>query len=291
MTAMWQRINEQDLPQSVARCSAVPMLPEGKRNVLGVRVDVTDYNTAAERIIQAARAKKALGVSGLAVHGVMTGVLDDEHRFRLNSLELVVPDGQPVRWALNWIHKAGLKDRVYGPNLTLEVCKRAEQEGLSVFFFGGTQEILSQLRKKLSIRFPRLVVAGMMSSKFRRLTIPEKNQIVSEIRNSGASIVFVGLGCPRQEIWVYEFRESLSCPLLAVGAAFPFLAGTLQQAPLWMQQRGLEWLFRLSREPLRLWSRYLLLTPQFLALLLLQRLGLSQFADYGRQPSEHVLPG
>lgn len=291
MTAMWQRINEQDLPQSVARCSAVPMLPEGKRNVLGVRVDVTDYNTAAECIIQAARAKKALGVSGLAVHGVMTGVLDDEHRFRLNSLELVVPDGQPVRWALNWIHKAGLKDRVYGPNLTLEVCKRAEQEGLSVFFFGGTQEILSQLRKKLSIRFPRLVVAGMMSSKFRRLTIPEKNQIVSEIRNSGASIVFVGLGCPRQEIWVYEFRESLSRPLLAVGAAFPFLAGTLQQAPLWMQQRGLEWLFRLSREPLRLWSRYLLLTPQFLALLLLQRLGLSQFADYGRQPSEHVLPG
>jgi N-acetylglucosaminyldiphosphoundecaprenol N-acetyl-beta-D-mannosaminyltransferase len=288
---MWQRINEQDLSEGVAGSSAIPMLREGKRNVLGVRVDVTDYNTAAGRIIQAARTKKGLSVSGLAVHGVMTGVLDDEHRFRLNSLDLVVPDGQPVRWALNWIHKAGLKDRVYGPNLTLEVCKRAEQEGLSVFFFGGTQEILSQLRKKLSTRFPRLVVAGMMNSKFRGLTIPEKNQIVSEIQNSGASIVFVGLGCPRQEIWVYEFRESLSCPLLAVGAAFPFLAGTLEQAPLWMQQRGLEWLFRLSREPRRLWDRYLLMSPQFLALLLLQRLGVSEFADYGRQPSEHVLPG
>jgi len=267
------------------------MIQEPKRNVLGVWVDVTDYNSAAERIIRAARAKKPLGVTALAVHGVMTGVLDDEHRFRLNSLDLVVPDGQPVRWALNWIHKADLRDRVYGPNLTLEVCKRAEQEGLSVFFFGGNEEILRRLQQNLLIRFPRLRVAGTMSSKFRPLTVPERDHVVSEIRNSGASIVFVGLGCPRQEIWVYEFRESLSCPALAVGAAFPFLAGTSEQAPLWMQKRGLEWLFRLSREPRRLWNRYLLLSPRFLALLLLQRLGLAEFADRGRLPSEYVLPG
>jgi N-acetylglucosaminyldiphosphoundecaprenol N-acetyl-beta-D-mannosaminyltransferase len=268
-----------------------PMIQERKRNLLGVSVDVTDYNGAAERIIQAARAKKPLGVTALAVHGVMTGVLDDEHRFRLNSLDLVVPDGQPVRWALNWIYKAGLGDRVYGPNLTLEVCERAEQEGLGVFFFGGNQEILRRLQRNLQARFPRLLVVGTMSSKFRCLTVPEREQVVSEIRNSRASIVFVGLGCPRQEIWVYEFRESLSCPLLAVGAAFPFLAGTIEQAPSWMQQRGLEWLFRLSREPLRLWNRYLILSPQFLALLLLQRLGFVQFADPGRLPSEYVLPG
>ena len=269
----------------------VPAIQERKRNVLGVSVNVTDYNSAAESIIRAARAKKSLGVTALAVHGIMTGVSDDEHRFRLNSLDLVVPDGQPVRWALNWIHKAGLRDRVYGPNLTLEVCKRAEQEGLSVFFFGANQEILSGLQQNLLIQFPRLLVAGTMSSKFRCLTVPERDHVVSEIRNSKASIVFVGLGCPRQEIWVYEFQESLSCPLLAVGAAFPFLAGTVKQAPPWMQQRGLEWLFRLSREPLRLWNRYLWLSPQFLALLLLQRLGLVQFADRGRRPSQYVLPG
>jgi hypothetical protein len=268
-----------------------PMIHERKRNVLGVSVHVTDYNAAVERIIGAARAKKPLGVTALAVHGVMTGVFDDEHRFRLNSLDLVVPDGQPVRWALNWIHKAGLRDRVYGPNLTLEVCKRAEQEGLSVFFFGGNEEILRRLQQNLLIRFPGLLVAGTISSKFRGLTVPERDHVVSEIRNSGASIVFVGLGCPRQETWVYGFRESLSCPLLAVGAAFPFLAGTIQQAPSWMQERGLEWLFRLSREPLRLWNRYLVLSPQFLALLLLQGLGLVQFADRGRLPSEYVLPG
>jgi exopolysaccharide biosynthesis WecB/TagA/CpsF family protein len=267
------------------------MIQEHKRNVLGVSVNVTDYNAAVERIIRAARAKKPLSVTALAVHGVMTGVLDDEHRFRLNSLDLVVPDGQPVRWALNWIHKAGLRDRVYGPNLTLEVCKRAEQEGLSVFFFGGNEEILRRLQKNLLLRFPRLLVAGTMCSKFRSLTVPERDHVVSEIRNSGASIVFVGLGCPRQEIWVYEFRESLSCPLLAVGAAFPFLAGTIEQAPSWMQKRGLEWLFRLSREPLRLWNRYLILSPKFLTLLLLQRVGLVQFGDRGRLPSEFVLPG
>ena len=283
--------SERGLQHQVTRCSARPMIQERKRNVVGVWVDVTDYHAAAERIIRAARARKALGVTCLAVHGVMTGVLDDEHRFRLNSLDLVAPDGQPVRWALNWLHKAGLEDRVYGPNLTLEVCQRAEQEGLSVFFFGGKQEILRQLQQNLRIRFPHLLVAGAMSSRFRHLTPAEKDQIVSEIRDSGASIVFVGLGCPRQEIWVYEFRESLSCPLLAVGAAFPFLAGTLPQAPPWMQQRGLEWLFRLSTEPSRLWNRYLLLGPQFLGLLLLQRLRLAHFSDRGRVPSGYTLPG
>ena len=267
------------------------MIRDGKRNVLGVSVDVTDYEAAVEKIIQAAREKKPFGVTALAVHGLMTGVLDDEQRFRLNSLDLVAPDGQPVRWALNWIHKAGLKKRVYGPNLSLEVCKRAEQEGLAVYFFGGTPEILEGLQRNLLIRFPRLRVAGTMSSKFRCLTLPERDRVVEEIKNSGASIVFVGLGCPRQEIWVYEYREFIPCPLLAVGAAFPFLAGTLKQAPPWMQERGLEWLFRLSTEPDRLWKRYLFLNPQFLALLMMQRLGMAEFGDRGRLPSGHVLPG
>lgn len=267
------------------------MIREGKKNILGVSVNVIDYAGAVEDILQAAREKRPLGATALAVHGLMTGVLDDEHRFRLNSLDLVVPDGQPVRWGLNWIHKAGLRKRVYGPDLSLEVCKRAEQEGLAVYFFGGTEEILKRLQKNLMERFPHLQVAGTMSSKFRYLTLAEKDHVVNEIKNSGASIVFVGLGCPRQEIWVYEFREFIPCPLLAVGAAFPFLAGTLKQAPTWMQDRGLEWLYRLLTEPLRLWKRYLFLNPHFLVLLIVQRLGLANFGDRGRVPSGHVLPG
>jgi N-acetylglucosaminyldiphosphoundecaprenol N-acetyl-beta-D-mannosaminyltransferase len=267
------------------------VIRSGKKNVLGVAIDVTDYEAAVEDILDAARGRKPFGVTALAVHGLMTGVLDDEQRFRLNALDLVVPDGQPVRWALNWIHKAGLRKRVYGPNLTLEVCKRAEQEGVGVYFYGSTPEILERLQKNLLVRFPRLHVAGTMSSKFRCLTLEEKGQVVEEIGRSGASIVLVGLGCPRQEVWVYEFRECLSCPLLAVGAAFPFLAGSLKQAPQWMQEHGLEWLYRLSREPLRLWKRYLWLNPQFLALLMLQRLGVVNFGDRGRFPSARVIPG
>ncbi|HTB92856.1 MAG TPA: WecB/TagA/CpsF family glycosyltransferase [Candidatus Sulfotelmatobacter sp.] len=267
------------------------MIQDTKKNILGVSVDAINYEAAVERITQAARENRSFTVSALAVHGVMTGVLNTEHRFRLNSLDLVVPDGQPVRWALNWIYGAGLRDRVYGPNLTLEVCKRAEEEGLSVYFYGGTAEILGQLERNLLKRFPRLRVAGTMSSKFRCLTVAEKDRVVEEIRGSGASIVFVGLGCPRQEIWAYEFRECIPCPLLAVGAAFPFLAGTVEQAPRWMQDRGLEWAFRLSREPLRLWKRYFFLNPQFLALLMLQRLGLASFGDRGKLPSAQILPG
>src|SRR5262245_10920058 len=129
---MWPKISGRPSRRS-PRGSALPMIQGRKENVLGVWIDVTDYNAAVDRVIRAARAKQHLSVTALAVHGVMTGALDCEHRFRLNSLDLVVPDGQPVRWALNWMHKAGLKDRVYGPNLTLEVCKKAEQEGLSVF--------------------------------------------------------------------------------------------------------------------------------------------------------------
>lgn len=267
------------------------MIRSGKRNVLGVSVDATDYEAAVDQIIQAGRDRNPLAVTALAVHGLMTGVLDDEHRYRLNSFDLVVPDGQPVRWALNWIYKTGLRDRVYGPTLSLEVCKRAEQEGLAVYFFGSTPDILDRLQRNLLVRFPRLRVAGTKSSKFRCLTLPERDRVVDEIKKSGASVVFVGLGCPRQEIWVYEFRQHIQCPLLAVGAAFPFLAGTIEQAPPWMQDHGLEWLFRLSREPLRLWKRYLYLNPQFLALLMLQRLGMASFGDRGRLPSEQVLPG
>jgi exopolysaccharide biosynthesis WecB/TagA/CpsF family protein len=180
---------------------------------------------------------------------------------------------------------------VYGPNLALAVCERAEEEGLSVYFYGSTPEILSQLKRNLLRRFPRLVFAGMDSSKFRRLTPQEKKQVIINIRQSGASIVFVGLGCPRQEVWAYEFRDLLSVPILAVGAAFPFLAGTLPQAPKWMQDHGLEWLFRLWTEPLRLWSRYLLLNPTYLFLLLLQALGILRFRNGGRPPSQELLFG
>lgn len=246
------------------------MIDRGKRNVLGIRIDAVDYDAAVERILAAARERRPLAVSALAVHGVMTGVLDRQHRYRLNRFDLLVPDGQPVRWALNWLHRARLSERVYGPTLMLKTCARAAAEGLPVFLFGGTVELLSSLRDGLVRRFPTLQIAGTLASRFRRLSAAERDEMIATIRGSGAAITFVGLGCPRQEVCVYELREVLAMPVLAVGAAFNFHAGRLAQAPPWLQSRGLEWFFRLVKEPRRLWKRYLLLNPLYLLLLALQ---------------------
>jgi len=263
----------------------------GKRNVLGVLVSAVDYESAEEAVVRAARDRRPLSISALAVHGLMTGVLDQEQRYRLNQLDMVVPDGQPVRWALNWLYNVALQQRVYGPNLTLRICERAAVEGLPVFFYGSTADVLHSITAKLISRFPGLKIAGAEPSKFRRLSPIEKQNLPQRIRSSGAAIAFIGLGCPRQEIFVYEFMEMLDMPVLAVGAAFPFIAGAIPQAPQWMQDAGLEWLFRLCSEPARLWQRYLFLNPMFLILLLLQRFGISQFTTDGRQPRHELLFG
>jgi exopolysaccharide biosynthesis WecB/TagA/CpsF family protein len=261
------------------------MRNKGKRNVLGILIDAVDYEAALESIFRAAREHHGAAVSALAVHGLMTGVLDGEQKFRLNCFDLLVPDGQPVRWVLNGLYHTGLSDRVYGPNLTLKVCARAARERLPLYFYGSTPQILEGLRAALKRRFPGIVIAGMEPSVFRPLTQQEKQDLAGRVRRSGASILFVGLGCPRQEVFAYEFRELVPMPVLAVGAAFPFLAGVLPQAPAWMQNAGLEWLFRLASEPRRLWRRYVFLNFAYLALVSLQTLGVWRFSTHGRVPS------
>lgn len=259
------------------------MLSHGKRNIIGILIDAVNYKSAVDTIVQAAHERRPMAISALAVHGLMTGVLHSEYKYRLNHFDLLVPDGQPVRWALNLLHGAQLRDRVYGPNLMRALCARAEEERLGVFLYGSTQEVLRGLRRSLEHRFPSLRIAGMEPSKFRRLSAEERAGLIAQIHSAGAAIVFVGLGCPRQEIWAYELRESLSMPLVTVGAAFPFFAGTVAQAPKWMQDRGLEWLFRLLAEP-RLWRRYLFLNPLYVFLVALQLLRLRHFSTDGDLP-------
>jgi exopolysaccharide biosynthesis WecB/TagA/CpsF family protein len=243
---------------------------EGKRNVLGVRVDAVNYQGAVNKIIAAARQGKKLSVSALAVHGVMTGVLDETHRYRLNRLDMVCPDGQPVRWAINLLYKLKLPDRVCGPELMIRVCERAAQEGLPIYLYGSRPDTLEALTKNLCDRFPKLIIAGSQPSRFRQVSVEEKQQIVEDIRKSGAAMVFVGLGCPRQEVWVYEYSQDLSMPVMAVGAAFDFHAGRISQAPKFMQRWGLEWFYRLMQEPTRLWRRYVFLNPLYISLFILQ---------------------
>ncbi|WIM96600.1 WecB/TagA/CpsF family glycosyltransferase [Actinoplanes oblitus] len=247
---------------------------QGKRNVLGVLVDATDYASATERIIAAAREGRPFAVTALAVHGVMTGVQDPAHEARLNSFDLVTPDGQPVRWALNLLHGAGLTDRVYGPTLTLKVVERAAAEGLPIYLYGSTQPTLDRLVPALLGMFPALKIAGVEASKFRGANPGEEAEIAERIKASGARIVLVGLGCPRQEVFTYAMRPLLDMPLLAVGAAFDYHAGLLKNPPAWMQKYALEWLWRLGLEPKRLWKRYVLLNPAYLSRLAAQKTGL-----------------
>ena len=250
------------------------MKDEGKKNLLGVLVDAVDYESATARIIEAAQSRTGYSVSALAVHGVMTGAQDPEHRNRLNQLNLVTPDGQPVRWALNLLHKVGLKDRVYGPTLTLKVCEAAAREQIPIFLYGSSQEVVDRLATNLRDRFTGLEIAGYEPSKFRATTPEEQEEIAARIRASGAGITFVGLGCPRQEVFVYEYRDLLSMPVIAVGAAFDYHSGFGKEPPLWIQRAGLQWLYRLAQEPGRLWRRYLVTNTQFVVRFLGQRLGL-----------------
>ena len=262
-----------------------------KVNVLGVLVSVTDYESAVAEICDAAEARQPFGVSALAVHGVMTGVADREHRYRLNSLHLVTPDGQPVRWAMGWLGGIRLKDRVYGPTLTLGVCKEAARRNLRVYFFGSREEVLTRLIENLQLAFPGLQVAGSEASRFRRLSKNEKQELADRITDARADIVFVGLGCPRQETFVYEFMDDLSVPMLAVGTAFDYHAGLLKQPSEWIQQWGLQWAYRLVQNPRRLWKRYVLLNPLFLVLLVGQKIRVWKPNAKGLQPIDEMRYG
>lgn len=247
------------------------MIARGKHNVLGVLVDAVDYEAATEQVVAAARQRRPLALTALAVHGVMTGVLDPPHNARLNAFDLITPDGQPVRWALNLLHGAGLTDRVYGPTLTLRVLERCAAEGLPIYLYGSTDATLARLVPALERMFPALKLAGVEPSKFRAAQPGEAAEIAARIRDSGARLVLVGLGCPRQEVFAYAMRPLLDMPLMAVGAAFDYHAGQLRHPPAWMQRYALEWLWRLGLEPRRLWRRYVILNPAYLGRLAAQK--------------------
>jgi exopolysaccharide biosynthesis WecB/TagA/CpsF family protein len=261
------------------------VIDDGKRLLLGVRIDAVDYEGALHRILAAARAGTSLGVSALAVHGVMTGVLDAQQRWRINNLDLVTPDGQPVRWALNRLYKTGLPDQVHGAVLTAKLLPHLESERIAVYWYGTTPEILARLQAELQRRHPGLVVAGMEPSRFGTATPAELDAIAARITACGAQICFVGLGCPRQETFVAAMRDRLPMPALAVGAAFTYLSGELREPPAWMRRSGLEWAWRLALEPRRLWRRYLLLNPAYLGLLAVQRVTGRTVRPDGRAPS------
>jgi len=228
-----------------------------KIDLFGVNYSPTSYHEATEAVVAAAVRGSAGVVSCHAVHALISAATDAELGEMINAFDMVTPDGQPVRWAMNLLHGVKLKDRVYGPELTVRLCQRAADAGVPIYLYGGSPQVVEKLQENLRERYPGLVIAGYESPPFRPLTSEEDAEVVDRINASGAGIVFIGLGCPKQDIFAYEHRDRINAVQVCVGAAFDFHADTLPMAPGWMQRTGLEWLYRLIQEPRRLWRRYL----------------------------------
>jgi N-acetylglucosaminyldiphosphoundecaprenol N-acetyl-beta-D-mannosaminyltransferase len=228
-----------------------------------MRVDGLRTSVAADGIVELAEAASGGVVCVATVHMVMEAFDAPDFQRSVNAADLVTPDGVPLVWVLRRLGLAETR-RVYGPTLMQLVCRRAEERGLPIGLYGGSPEVLQELRERLVTKHPLLRIAFAASPPFRPETQDEDASTVQAIEASGARILFVGLGCPKQERWMAAHREALPCVLLGVGAAFDFLAGVKRQAPAWLQRAGLEWLFRLASEPRRLWRRYLIQNPRFL---------------------------
>jgi N-acetylglucosaminyldiphosphoundecaprenol N-acetyl-beta-D-mannosaminyltransferase len=223
--------------------------------LLGTLISATDYEEASDAIVSAARKGRALRVSCLDVHGLARSAKNPDFQAIVNGFDLVTPDGHSLRWGLNTIHQSRLKDRVAGPDLTLHVCRKCEENGIPVFAYGSHEHVVRAFADSLRRRFPNLLIAGTRPSRFRPATIEEDEGDIRAIVESGARVVFVGLGCPLQELWIHEHADRLRMPCMAIGAAFDFHSGNKPRAPVWMQNSGLEWLFRLASEPRRLIRR------------------------------------
>jgi N-acetylglucosaminyldiphosphoundecaprenol N-acetyl-beta-D-mannosaminyltransferase len=246
-----------------ARARVVPPGP-AEAPLLGVPLAVTTYDKALDWMDATVAAERKGYICVAAVHTVMACQEDPELRAAVNGASFTVPDGQPLVWAMNLLgHR--LPDRVYGPELMERACERAAASGTRIYLYGGrNQGALVQLTLNLRRRFPGLRIVGGYSPPFRELTPGEESQIVDEINQSRADIVWVGIGVPKQEKWMARMRERLDASVLVgVGAAFDFHAGLVPQAPEWMQRVGLEWVYRLAHEPRRLWKRYLRYNPLF----------------------------
>jgi N-acetylglucosaminyldiphosphoundecaprenol N-acetyl-beta-D-mannosaminyltransferase len=240
---------------------------------VGIQLAVSDYEEVVEWMLGVIAAKGRAYVTAAAVNLVMSAREDPEVRDAVLGATLAVPDGQPLVWALRALGHARAT-RIYGPDLMAHFCARAAREQIPVYLYGGrTEEALALLRERLLERFPGLPIAGGYSPPFRELTAVEEQQVIADIEGSGADVVWVGTGQPKQERWMRAMRPRLRAPVLVgVGAAFDFHAGLVSQAPSWMQRAGLEWVYRLSREPRRLWPRYVRYNPRFVAAFLGQYL-------------------
>ncbi len=247
------------------------------RYVLGMRVDDTSYEDASRRVARWARDGRSAYVCVATVHMVMETFDSSAFQRVINGADLVTPDGRPLVWALRSL---GVRDatQVRGTDLTAHVVELAAREGIPIGLYGGTPDLLETFARILERRYPGVRVVCRIAPPFRPLTPEEDETVTREILSSGARLLFVGIGCPKQERWMEAHKERIPAVMLGVGAAFDFHSGRVRQAPGWMQVAGLEWLFRLLMDPRRLWKRYAKHNPRFVVLFSLELLqGLLRF--------------
>ncbi len=251
-------------------------IPE-RFNVLGVGIDSINMNKAIERIIQWIEQREKNYVTITGVHGVMESQQKEDIRQIHNQAGMVTPDGMPLVWIGKYFGHNDI-ERVYGPDLMLNVCKKSITQGYRHYLYGGKKGVPELLKNKLEEKFPGIQIVGTYSPPFRNLSIEEDNEIIQMINNTRPDIVWIGLSTPKQELWMANNKNKLNAPVqIGVGAAFDFHSGLIKQAPLWMQKNGLEWLFRLWIEPRRLWKRYFRNNPLFIFLIVKQLLGLRRY--------------
>jgi len=231
--------------------------------VLGLNIDVTDYDDAIATITELARKWNGAYVCVTNVHVTIEAEDDPSFRELVNNADLVLPDGTPLVWMQRWQGNEQAS-QVRGPSLMPMLMQHAEREGLKVGFLGGRQEVLDKILERARVDFPKLDVAYSYSPPFRSLTDDENAAMTDEINASGAQILFVGLGCPKQERWIAVNRDRVRAVSIGVGAAFDLYAGNIREAPAIISRLGMEWIFRLLQEPRRLFSRYLLVNPRFM---------------------------
>lgn len=265
-----------NLAYSVAEA---PILPENSRslNVLGIPISAVTSQVTAHEIVKMALLGIKSTIAIAAVHSVVDAQNNHAAKCAMVNATLCVPDGVPLVWLLRL---CGFRrvSRVFGPDLMLEVSREMAVKNLSAFYLGGMPGVAEELADKLCRKFPGLRCVGTLSPGFGQSTFEERRRIVDAINRSGADIVWIGLGSPKQESWMNEFRPLLNPPvLIGVGAGFDYNTGRLTRAPKWMQKCALEWVYRFIQEPRRLWRRYLRNNPLFLWYLFCQATRLKSF--------------
>lgn len=247
-----------------------------KRKVVALDISIGSYGRFIQEIINLARNNISSMVCVSNVHMNIEGYWDKEFALMVSGAEIITPDGMPIVKALNAIYKIK-QCRVAGMDLMPDLIKRAEQEGLGVYFYGGSKEMIRRTESFVLQNYPNLKNTGFYSPPFRPLTRSEEFEVIEKINQSRAHILFVALGCPKQEKWMASMKGKINACMIGVGGALPVMIGMQKRAPRWMQKLSFEWLYRLIQEPRRLFKRYLVTNTIFVFLflkqLLLGRLG------------------